>query len=74
MYLAMDWLTATGEPPKHGRSDNTAFGDLVHSVFQWLALPEGSAAYALPQFWAAVEAGKARPQLAHFLARHGEDP
>jgi hypothetical protein len=24
----------------------------IHSVFQWLALPEGSAAYALRQYWA----------------------
>lgn len=34
MHLAMDWLTATGELPKPGRSDDTGFGDLVHSVFQ----------------------------------------
>ena len=50
MHLAMDWLNATGEAPKHGRSDRTGFGDLAHSVFQWLNLPEGSAPYALRQY------------------------
>ena len=50
MHLAMDWLNATGEAPKHGRSDRTGFGDLAYSVFQWLNLPEGSAPYALRQY------------------------
>jgi hypothetical protein len=73
MHLALNWLTAIGEPPKPGRGDNAGFGDLVHSVFQWLELPD-SAANALRQYWAAVEAGMKRPKLADFLARHGEDP
>jgi hypothetical protein len=34
--LALDWLQ-TGEDPKPGRSDHGGFGDLVHSVFQWLS-------------------------------------
>ena len=74
MHLALDWLTATGKPPKQGRSDKTGFGDLAHRVFQWLGLPDGSAAHALRQYWTAVEAGRKRPKLADFLARHGEDP
>jgi hypothetical protein len=55
IHLATDWLGATGEAPKPGRSDSTGFGDLAHSVFQWLSLPEGSAAYALRQYWADVK-------------------
>jgi hypothetical protein len=74
MHLAMDWSHATGSPPKPRRSDNTGFGDLVHSVFQWLNLPEGSAAYALRQYWTAVKAFKAREPLEDFLRRHGIDP
>ena len=72
MHLALDWLTATGKPPKPGRSDNAGFGDLAHSVFQWLGQPEGSAPYALRQYWAAVDAFKAREPLEDFLRRHGE--
>ena len=53
MHLALDWLIATGGPPKSGRSDNTAFGDLVYSVFQWLGFSE-KAAYALRRYWTAV--------------------
>jgi hypothetical protein len=70
MHLAMDWLRATGNAPKPGRSDSTGFGDLVHSLVQWLSLPEGSAAHALRQYWADVKKGKARPKLADFLERH----
>jgi hypothetical protein len=71
MHLAIDWLNATGEPPKRGRSDGTGFGDLVHSVFQWLGQPEGNAAYALRRYWAIAKAFKAREPLEDFLRRHG---
>jgi hypothetical protein len=59
IHLALDWLRATYETPKPGRSGNCGFGDLVHSVFQWLDLP-GSATYALRQYWAEVNRMKAR--------------
>jgi hypothetical protein len=51
LSLALDWLHASGDKPPAGRSDNKGFGDLIHSVFQWLNLPDGSAAYALRQYW-----------------------
>ena len=54
MHLALDWLHATGSPPKPGRSDTSGFGDLVHSVFQWLDIsgdPSEAAAYALRRYW-----------------------
>lgn len=54
MFLAVDWLRATGDKPKPGRSDSTGFGDLVHSVFQLLRQPEGSATYALRRYWTDV--------------------
>jgi hypothetical protein len=63
MYLALDWVQHTGEMPTSGRSDHKGFGELVHSVFQWLALPEGSAAYALRQYWAEVRHGTAKREL-----------
>ena len=47
LSLALDWLRATGDKPAAGRSGNRGFGDLVHSVFQWLRQPDGRAAYAL---------------------------
>ncbi|MGA8587058.1 MAG: hypothetical protein WB715_25050 [Roseiarcus sp.] len=56
-FLACDWLRATDRPPACGRSDYRGFGDLVHSVFQWLGLEE-SATYALRQYWAEIEEGK----------------
>jgi hypothetical protein len=34
MHLAIDWLVATGESPKPGRSEGTGFGELAHNVFQ----------------------------------------
>jgi hypothetical protein len=55
MYLALDWIQATGEEPAPGQSDQSGFGDLVHSIFQWLSQPEGSAAYALRQYWAVMK-------------------
>jgi len=72
MHLALDWLTAMGEPPEPGRSDGTGFGDLVYSVFQWISLPEDSAAYALRKYWEVVQALKGREPLEDFLRRHGE--
>jgi hypothetical protein len=54
MQLRGDWLYATEAPPKSGgRGDQTGFGDLVHRVFQWLGIPDGSATNALRQYWAA---------------------
>jgi hypothetical protein len=58
MHLALDWLRATEEPPKPGRSDRTGFGDLVHSVVQWCDLPGDSheaAVYALRRYWNAMK-------------------
>jgi len=60
MHLALDWLCASGSPPEPGRSDNSGFGDLVHSTFQWLdvsADPSEAAAYALRRYWSAVRKG-----------------
>jgi hypothetical protein len=74
MHLATDWRNATSEPPKPGRSDSPGFGDLVHSVFQWLSLPEGSAPYALRLYWAGFRQRKGREPLEDFLKRHGGEP
>lgn len=53
MQLHVDWLHATEAQPKPGgRGDHTGFGDLVHRVFQWLGIPDGSATNALRQYWA----------------------
>ena len=71
--LAMNWHSATGEAPKPARSDSTGFGDSVHSIFQWLGLPEGSAAYALRRYWADVKRVNAREPLEDFLKRRGEE-
>jgi hypothetical protein len=43
MRLAIDWLHATAKRPQPCRSDETGFGDLVHSVFQWMGLRNKSA-------------------------------
>jgi hypothetical protein len=59
MHLALDWSIVTEVGLCPGRSDHTGFGDLVHSVFQWLEEP--SAEQALRRFWERVEAG--RPSL-----------
>ena len=72
MHLATDWISATGEAPKSGRSDYTGFGELVHSIFQWLDLPEGSAVHSLRQYWADAKERKKRPNLENFLKRQGE--
>ena len=63
--LATDWIIATGEPPKRGRSDHLGFGDLVHCVFQWIEEP--AADQALRRYWDEVEEGKNR--LAELDAR-----
>lgn len=67
MLLAFDWLRATDKAPNSGRSDRTGFGDLVHSVIQWLNVSGDSsevAAYALHRYWDAVKEQKERS--AHF--------
>jgi hypothetical protein len=48
--LVQAWERATGILPSAGRSDETGFGDLVHSVFQWLGM-DGQAEYALRRYW-----------------------
>jgi len=53
MFLACDWQLATGQTPAVGRSDKSGFGDLVHSVFQWLEIsddPTEAATYALRRY------------------------
>lgn len=54
MHLALDWLHATGQKPQRGRDDKRGFGDLVHSVFDWLEVtrdPRQAAMYALRRYW-----------------------
>jgi hypothetical protein len=54
MALGLDWLHATGKNPEPGRSDRTGFGELVHTVFQWLDISEDpyeAATYSLRRFW-----------------------
>jgi hypothetical protein len=48
--LVVAWERATSTLPSAGRSDETAFGELVHSVFQWLGM-DGQAEYALREYW-----------------------
>ena len=59
--LAHAWERTTGAFPIAGRSDQTPFGDLVHSVFQWLGLDDGEAVYALRTFWKEVPQDRAEP-------------
>jgi len=59
MHLALDWNIVTETGPHPGRSDYRGFGDLVHSVFQWLKEP--SAEQVLRRFWEAVEKGRSVP-------------
>jgi len=73
--LAFNWLYATGEMPKAGRSDLSGFGDLVHSVFQWGEIskdPTEAAGYALRRYWTEMKRAKAVPPLQDFLERHRE--
>jgi hypothetical protein len=52
LQLHGDWLHATEAlPSAGGRGDRTGFGDLVHSVFQWIGESEETAAYALRRYW-----------------------
>jgi hypothetical protein len=60
MHLAIDWNIVTNAGPAAGRSDYRGFGDLVHSVFQWLDEP--SAEQALRRFWEGVEKGRSMLQ------------
>jgi hypothetical protein len=55
-WLATDWIKATGKQPSPGRSDRGGFGDLVHSVFQWLG--ESAPDQALRRYWGEVERGR----------------
>lgn len=55
-FLAVDWAQATGEMPQPGRSDKTAFGDLVHQVFGWLGLPDATG--ALRRYWQTYKASR----------------
>jgi hypothetical protein len=59
MHLAIDWYQATGRPPEKGRSDATGFGELVHSVFDWLG--DHGATQALRRYWTTVKSAKVRP-------------
>jgi hypothetical protein len=59
MFLAIDWSIATGTKPSPGRSDRNGFGDLVHSVFQWIDEP--SPHQALRRYWEAVKSGQSPP-------------
>ena len=56
MHLAIDWYQATGERPEQGRSDATGFGELVHSVFDWLG--ELGATQALRRYWPIVNSAE----------------
>jgi hypothetical protein len=38
VYLAIDWLHATGHEAPPGRGDGTGFGALAHDVFGWLGI------------------------------------
>ena len=74
--LGLDWLRATKRMPESGRSSETAFGDLVHSVFEWLEVsgdPYEAATYALRWHWEQLELERSRPPLDDFLRRHGEE-
>jgi hypothetical protein len=37
--LALNWCEGTGQMADQGRSDQTGFGELVHSVIAWLYVP-----------------------------------
>ena len=56
MLLAIDWCQATGQRPAEGRSDATGFGELVHSVFDWL--DEAGATQALRRYWGVVNSAE----------------
>lgn len=62
--LATDWALATGARPSSGRSDHIGFGELVHSVFQWIEEP--SPDQALRRYWKVVKVNQS--------IRQGEAP
>jgi len=71
MHLALDWLHATGQQPQKGRDDKRGFGDLVHSVFDWLEVtrdPRQAAIYALRRYWDTEKALKKAAPFAMPLA------
>jgi hypothetical protein len=52
LQLRGDWLHGTEAMPlAGGRSDHTGFGDLAHSVFQWIGESEETATCALRRYW-----------------------
>ena len=61
MHLACDWSAWTDCMPETGRSDHTGFGDLVHSVFQWIGLSPDEAEYALRTYWEEVQSIRSSP-------------
>jgi len=68
MHLALDWLHATGQQPQKGRDDKRGFGDLVHSVFDWLEVtrdPRQAAIYALRRYWDTEKSAKEGSALCH---------
>jgi hypothetical protein len=72
-FLAVDWQRATGNRPEPGRSDKTGFGDLVHSVFQWLWLSQGAATHALRRYWSDLKMSQAPPILKDSSKPNGEE-
>jgi hypothetical protein len=53
MHLAIDWHLVTGLEPQPGRSDQSAFGALVHHVFSWLGIE--TAGQSLRRYWDHVQ-------------------
>jgi hypothetical protein len=75
MNLGLDWIRATDQMPEPGRSSETAFGDLVHGVFQWLDItkdPCEAATYALRRHWEEVRLGRNLPLSTHISRRLGK--
>jgi hypothetical protein len=62
-HLAMDWLLLTGQRPIAGRSDGTAFGDLVHSILQWENVTPERASYALRRYQESSKSFAGDPEL-----------
>jgi hypothetical protein len=57
LRLAHHWEQIVGEFPNFGRSDHTPFGDLVHSIFQFLRFPISSATSGLRAARKALDTG-----------------
>jgi hypothetical protein len=62
-HLAMDWLLLTGRRPIAGRSDGTAFGDLVHSILQLENITPERASYALRRYQESSKSFAGDPEL-----------